>query len=287
MKKKYLPIGKFRVYWLQGGEFELDAGTMFGVVPKVLWEKKFPAGADNHILLCNDLLLIDTGEARVVVDTGLGNKMTAKQRKIFRVTAQWRVLEELAALGLDRLDIDHVILTHCDFDHAGGVTLRNAKGKLELTFPRAVHHLQQAEWQDVLQPNSRSKHTYWPENLDLLGSAADLHLIEEDAVIVTGVSVQATGGHTAGHQAVWLDSEGEKALHLGDLLPNQAHFNSLWVTAFDNFPLDSVRSKEQLIPLAVSEKAWFTFYHDPFLSACRFNEKGEIVERFERQRLFA
>ena len=286
MKKKFLPIGKFKLYWLQGGEFELDAGTMFGVVPKVLWNKKLPAGDDNHILLCNDLLLVDTGKTKVLIDTGIGNKMTEKQKKIFRITAEWRVLEELASMGLDRHDIDHVILTHCDFDHAGGVTMRNSEAKLELTFPKAMHHLQRIEWEDVLHPNSRSKHSYWPENLDLLRSSSSLNLVENEVMIVPGISVRFTGGHTRGHQAVWIQSGKEKALHLGDLLPNQAHFNPLWVTAFDNFPLVSVHQKEVLIPQAVAENAWFTFYHDPYLSACRFNGRGDIVEKHERQRMF-
>jgi len=282
MKNTYLQIGEFRLYWLQGGEFELDAGTMFGVVPKVLWSKKYPSSGNNHILLCNDVLLIVGEREKLIIDTGLGNKLSEKQKKIFRVTTDWRIEEELAHLGYNRSDIDHVILTHCDFDHAGGVTMRNWEGSLELTFPNAIHHVQEKEWQDVLQPNSRSKNTYWPENLNLLMSSRNLHLVEEREEIVDGILLQLTGGHTRGHQAVWVQSGGEKALHLGDLLPNQAHFNPLWVTAFDNFPLESVEQKEILIRKGVVEGAWFTFYHDPYLSACRYNQQGEITEKWER-----
>lgn len=282
MSKKNLQVGDFFLHWLQGGEFLLDAGTMFGVVPKVLWSKKFPCRKDNHILLANDLLLIETDRAKVVVDTGLGNKLTAKQRKIFSVTRDWRVEEDLAALDLRREEITHVVLTHCDFDHAGGVTMLS-DGNLELTFPNAVHFVQRLEWEDVLRPNSRSKHTYWPINLDLLKDSPRLHLVDGREEIVPGIVLQLTGGHTRGHQAVLVASKNDKALHLGDLLPNHAHFNPLWVTAFDNFPLDSVRQKEMLIIDGVRQNAWFTFYHDPYLSACRFNEQGDIVERFERQ----
>lgn len=281
MAKKILQIGAFSIHWLQGGEFLLDAGTMFGVVPKVLWNKKFPSRPDNHLLLANDLLLLQTDGAKVVIDTGLGNKLTAKQRKIFSVTADWRVEAELAALGLQREEITHVVLTHCDFDHAGGVTMEG-EGGLELTFPKAWHCVQRLEWEDVLNPNSRSKHTYWPINLDLLKDSPQLHLVDGDEEIVPGVVLQLTGGHTRGHQVVRISSKGEQALHLGDLLPNQAHFNPLWVTAFDNFPLESVRQKESLIIEAVRMNSWFTFYHDPYLSACKYDEQGEIVERFER-----
>lgn len=281
MLENSLRIGEYSLHWLQGGEFLLDAGTMFGVVPKVLWSRKFPSSEDNHILLVNDLLLIDTGEARVIVDTGLGNKLTDKQLKIFAVTGAWRVEEDLAALGLRREDITHVVLTHCDFDHAGGVTMHR-NGKLELTFPNALHFVQRQEWEDVLNPNSRAQHTYWPINLDLLKNNPLLHLVDGREEIVPGIVLQLTGGHTRGHQAVRVCSKEDKALHLGDLLPNQAYFNPLWVTAFDNFPLDSVSQKEKLIVDAVRQDTWFTFYHDPYLSACKFNEEGEIVDRFER-----
>ena len=153
---------------------------------------------------------------------------------------------------------------------------------LELTFPNALHCIQRQEWEDVLSPNSRSKHSYWPINLDLLKNNPRLHLVGGREEIVRGVILQLTGGHTRGHQAVRISSNGEQALHLGDLLPNHAHFNPLWVTAFDNFPLESVRQKEELIAEAVRQKSWFTFYHDPYLSACKFDEHGEIVERIER-----
>lgn len=281
MAQNCLQIGDFLLHWLQGGEFLLDAGTMFGVVPKVLWSKKLPCRQDNHLLLANDLLLIQTGAAKVVVDTGLGNKLTAKQRKIFAVTTDWRVEADLAALGVRRQEITHVVLTHCDFDHAGGVTMQGPEG-LELTFPNAMHCIQRLEWEDVLKPNSRSKHTYWPINLDLLKDSPNLHLVQGREEIVPGIVLQLTGGHTRGHQMVRICSKGEQALHLADLLPNQAHFNPLWVTAFDNFPLDSVQQKEELIIEAVRQNSWFTFYHDPYLSACKYDEEGNIVQRFER-----
>ena len=99
--------------------------------------------------------------------------------------------------------------------------------------------------------------------------------------MVPGVRLQLTGGHTRGHQSVWLDSAGERAVHLGDLLPNQAYFHPQWITPYDNFPLDSINAKEELIARAVKENRWFLSYHDPYLAACRFNLEGEIVERFE------
>lgn len=274
-----LQVGEFSIYWLDGGEFELEGGCMFGVVPRVLWEKKFPCSPDGFIRLVNTPILVRTPTANILIDTGLGNKLTAKQKQIFRVTADWRAEAGLAELGLKREEISHVILTHCDFDHAGGVVRFGADGKVELTWPQARHYVQRVEWEDVLAPNRRSVSSYWPINLELLGASGRLELVAGVAEPVAGVSLQLTGGHTRGHQAVWLESAGERAVHLGDLLPSQAYFNPLWITPYDNFPLDSLAAKEKLIGRAVAENQWFLFYHDPYLAACRFDQAGRITER--------
>ena len=276
-----LRVGEFLIYWLDGGEFELEGGCMFGVVPRVLWEKKFPCDAEGFIRLANTPILVRTPTANIIIDTGLGNKLTAKQKRIFRVTTDWRADEDLGGLGLKREEISHVILTHCDFDHAGGVVRFGTDGSPELTWPQARHYLQRAEWEDVLAPNRRSASSYWPENLELLGESGQLELVDGAAEVVAGVRLELTGGHTRGHQAVWLESLGERAVHLGDLLPSQAYFNPLWITPYDNFPLDSVAAKEALLARALAEKQWFLFYHDPYLAACRCDGAGNIVERFE------
>jgi len=276
-----LRVGEFLIYWLDGGEFELEGGCMFGVVPRVLWEKKFPCDAEGFIRLANTPILVRTPTANIIIDTGLGNKLTAKQKRIFRVTTDWRADEDLGGLGLKREEISHVILTHCDFDHAGGVVRFGTDGSPELTWPQARHYLQRAEWEDVLNPNRRSASSYWPENLELLGESGQLELVDGAAEVVAGVRLELTGGHTRGHQAVWLESLGERAVHLGDLLPSQAYFNPLWITPYDNFPLDSVAAKEALLARALAEKQWFLFYHDPYLAACRCDGAGNIVERFE------
>ncbi|MBU0481679.1 MAG: MBL fold metallo-hydrolase [Proteobacteria bacterium] len=277
---KSLKIGQFEIFWLRGGEFELDGGCMFGVVPRVLWQRKFPSGDDGHVRLANDPILVRTPEANIVIDSGLGNKLTGKQKAIFRVTREWQVEEGLAELGLNRNEISHVILTHCDFDHAGGVVMYGRSGAPELTFPEAVHHVQRAEWEDVLAPGRRAENSYWPVNLDLLKESPQLNLVGDRAEPVTGVEMVRTGGHTRGHQIIRLSSAGESAVHLGDLLPNQAHFHPLWVTPYDNFPLESIAQKEVLIAGEAEKNSWFLFYHDPYMAACRIDSGGEITERF-------
>jgi glyoxylase-like metal-dependent hydrolase (beta-lactamase superfamily II) len=277
---KGLKLGSFEIFWLAGGVFELDGGCMFGVVPRALWQKKFPHDADDYIKLSNTPILVRTPDANIIIDTGLGNKLTDKQKKVFRVTEEWDVEAGLAEVGLTRADIQHVILTHCDFDHSGGIVMDNGDSDPELTWPKAVHHVQRLEWQDVLTPHRRAVNTYWPVNLDLLRDSALLNLVDGEAEPVPGVKMTLSGGHTRGHQIVRLVSEGEKAMHLGDLFPTHAYFPPLWITPYDNFPLESIAQKERLIGPAVAEEQWFLFYHDPYMLACKFDRDGRVVEEF-------
>ncbi|HCC54085.1 MAG TPA: hypothetical protein DEQ20_04045 [Desulfobulbaceae bacterium] len=276
-------LGDFVIHWLQGGVFEVDGGSMFGVVPRLLWEQKCVCTQDNHIRLANSPMLVQTPQGNVLIETGLGNRLTAKQQALFRVRREWDLLTGLARLGLCREAISHVILTHGDFDHAGGITMLGGSGGLELTFPAAMHYLQRQEWEDVSAPNKRSVDAYWPDNFTGLAEGKNLCLIEGEGEILPGIRLVRTGGHTRGHQAVWLESGGEIALHLGDLLPMSAHSNPLWITAYDNFPLDSIAVKEQYLARAINKDAWLLFYHDPEILACKLDADGVVCEAFHAE----
>ncbi len=279
--KSNFKLGDFELTWLNGGTFELDGGAMFGVVPKVLWQKKYPVNAENTIPMHAWPILVKTPKELVLIESGIGNKLTDKQKKIFRVTREWSVPEDLKKLGLDRGDIGCVILTHYDFDHAGGVIMQDAAGGLSLTFPKARHILQKKEWDDVMNPNIRNINTYWPVNNEFMKGKKNLELVEGEFEVFPGIKVVHTGGHNTGHQIVLLESRGEKALHLADLLPTHAHANPLWIMAYDNFPMDSIAMKEKWIKAGVSENAWFTFYHDAVLQACKFGADGSITEKWQ------
>ncbi len=274
-----LDLGSLRICWLGGGSFELDGGTMYGAVPKLLWNKKYPADADNYIKLLNAPLLVQAAGKNCIIDTGLGNKLTNKQKQIFRIYADWSVPEDLAALGLSPDDIDYVILTHCDFDHAGGVVSTFESGESALTFPNAHHVIQEQEWHDVIRPNSRSEHTYWSHNFTGLQESHLLDLVDGDREIVPGVTVRQTRGHTRGHQLVEMQGDKGCAVHLADLLPTHTHTNPLWIMAYDNFPLDVIKQKEKWLHHYQAQDCWFTFYHDIYMKACRLDGKGKVTEK--------
>lgn len=251
---------------------------MFGPVPKVLWQKQYATSKDNLIPMSNDPILVRTGEHLAIIDTGIGNKLTDKQMRIHNVSSSWDIPEQLEARGIAREDIDWVILTHCDFDHAGGVVMKNDRGTLELTFPKAVHIMQTREWEDVKQPDLRAQSTYLPENFQLLEDSGRLELIDGDRQPLPGIMLRHTGGHTRGYQTVELTSGGQTAIHLGDLCPTHAHLNPLWVMAYDNFPLEVIACKQRYLDQYQGSPAWFTFYHDPFVRACRLTADGAIAE---------
>jgi len=276
-----LQLGDIRISWLNGGEFELDGGTMFGAVPKKLWNAKYPADENNYIRMLNAPLLVQTAEANILIDTGLGNKLSDKQNEIFRVCRDWSLIEDLQDQGLDRQDIDIVLLTHCDFDHAGGVIMLDDQKEPDITFPAARHIVQKKEWDDVLQPNIRSSHTYWPENFTGLEDSGLLKIVEEEAEISPGITVRLTGGHTRGYQLVEIHGSGGCAVHLGDLFPTHTHANPLWIMAYDNFPMEVIELKQELFSRYNEQECWFTFYHDIYMKACRLDKDLAVVKELK------
>lgn len=278
MAASSLSIGDFKLHWLNGGHFRLDGGAMFGAVPKVLWEKKYPAAPDNTIPICNDVLLLQTPERNILIDTGLGNKLSRKLHSIFQISSPWSLITELDALGLSRNDIDAVLLTHCDFDHAGGVVMLGNDMQPQLSFPNAEHYVQKKEWEDVEHPCRRAQSTYWPENFDLLKQDGKLTILDGDREIHPGITLHYTGGHTRGHQLVEICSQDQTAVHLGDIFPTHAHINPLWIMAYDNFPMEVIPLKEKYFTEYQKRDSWFTFYHDHDIKACKLNEDLKICQ---------
>jgi glyoxylase-like metal-dependent hydrolase (beta-lactamase superfamily II) len=274
-----MKIGAFDIFWLPGGTFRLDGGTMFGPVPKVLWSKKYSVAGDNTIEMCNDPLFIVTTDRKILIDTGLGHKLTEKQNMIFQVGPHWAIPAALEELGFSCTDVTDVVLTHCDFDHAGGLEMVDGTGENIPVFENAHYWVQKDEWEDVINPDTRAESTYLPENFVHTKGNVKLKLIHGQKEICPGVTLIHTGGHTRGHQLVEIRSREEVAVHLRDLFPTTAHVNPLWVMAYDNFPLEVIQKKKELFDTYSRQKAWFTLYHDPLVGACRLDEQYRITEK--------
>ena len=278
-------LGAFRIHALETGLVRLDGGAMFGVVPKPLWEKRIPADERNRIPLALRCLLVETPDALVLVETGLGNKENEKFLDIYGVDNAAsagspypdRLQEAIAAAGFSTADVSVVIDTHLHFDHAGGNTFRDGEGQVRVSFPNAAYHVQKGEWEWAHRSNERTSASYLPDNYEPVMKAGRLTLVEGDVEIVPGISVYRTPGHCPHHQSVLVRSEGETACFLADVMPTFAHLPLPWIMGYDVEPLVTLESKRALIPRAVDERWLLVSTHDPFTPWGRVVAEGKGV----------
>ncbi|HEU0054312.1 MAG TPA: MBL fold metallo-hydrolase [Longimicrobium sp.] len=277
-------LGRFRIHALEAGVQRLDGGAMFGVVPKPLWEKRIPADARNRIPLALRCLLVETPDALVLIETGLGNKENEKFLDIYGVENAAsdprfpdRLQEAIAAAGFSAADVGIVVDTHLHFDHAGGNTYRDAEGQVRVSFPNARYHVQKGEWEWAHRANERTSASYLPDNYEPVMEAGRLELVEGDVEIAPGISVVRTPGHCPHHQWVLVRSEGETACFLADVVPTFAHLPLPWIMGYDVEPLVTLETKRSLLPRAVEEEWLLVSTHDPFRPWGRVAAEGKGV----------
>jgi glyoxylase-like metal-dependent hydrolase (beta-lactamase superfamily II) len=264
-------LGDLELISLSDGFFHLDGGAMFGVVPKVLWEPRAPADQRNRIRLAMRPLLV-RGARTMLIDAGVGDKTTAKQAEVFGLERIRHLDHSLAEAGVSPEAIDIVLATHLHFDHAGGFTARDGHGKLHPRFPRAQYIVRRGEWEDATAPNERNRASYLPENLTPLAEAGVLQLVDQDATIMPGVRVRRTGGHTAHHQMVVIESGKETAIVVGDMIPTVAHLPEPWIMGYDLYPLDTLSFKRGFLREAIDHQHLVFFGHDPAVAAGHIRE---------------
>lgn len=258
-----MQFGRFEIYPLSDGFFRLDGGGMFGIVPRVIWEKLTPPDERNRILLALGVLLIRAQGMSILVDTGVGNKGDPTFCDIYGVDRTPSLETSLSHHRLTPDDIHIVINTHLHFDHAGGNTRKDAHGSLLPTFSKAKYYIQRKEWEFAMRPNERTKGGYLLENYAMLIETGHLQFLEGDARIVEGVSVMETPGHTEHHQSVIIESEGQKGIFLGDLIPTTSHIPYPYVMGYDLFPLTTIETKKKVLEQAYEEHWLLFFQHDP------------------------
>jgi glyoxylase-like metal-dependent hydrolase (beta-lactamase superfamily II) len=270
-----LNLGDFELTAVSDGLYPLDGGGLFGVVPKSLWERKLKADDRNLVTVGLNSVIVRTGKHTVLIETGVGNKLSEKMIKIFGQPA--RLLEELSATGVTPEQIDIVINSHLHFDHCGWNTVRR-DDKLLPTFPNATYYAQEGEWRHAHE-GQRDSFSYLAENYDPLVESGQMKLLRGSQEIVPGVSVEVFSGHTRDMQAVVIRSGGKTACYISDLIPTTAHLDLNWVMAFDLYPVETVESRKHYYARAISEK-WLTiFTHDPNVpwAYVERDEKGKMV----------
>ena len=278
-------VGRFRVHALQAGGQKLDGGAMFGVVPKPLWQKRIAPDDRNRIPLGMRCLLIEHDDGLVLIDTGAGNKESAKFHEIYGLensgtlndegVARTNLEDAIAAAGYRAADVKLVINTHLHFDHAGGDTYIDAAGAVRASFPNARYVVQKGEHHWATHTNERTAASYFERNWEPIREAGRFDLIDGEREIVPGISVIMTPGHVPFHQSVLIDGGGEIACFLGDVCPTSAHLPLPWIMGYDVEPLVTMESKRSLLRRAESEKWLLIFEHDATVAWGRVRHDGK------------
>lgn len=276
-------VGELTVHVLQDGAFRLDGGAMFGVVPKVVWERALPADDRNRVTLAANCLLVEAADGRrILCDTGLGERWTDRERDRFAIETPRRLPAELAELGLGPEDVDLVILSHLHFDHAGGATTTGADGSPEPAFPNATYWVQAWEREEARRPHERHRASYRREDWEPLETAGCLHVLEGDAEVAPGVFVELAPGHCPGLQVIRVESAGETLVFPSDLVPTSSHLPPAWNMGFDLDVRAVVNAKRRLLERARSGGWRMCFDHDPDIPLADLVEeerRGEPVLR--------
>ena len=274
-------LGSLTLTPVLDGYFRLDGGAMFGVVPRVLWEKVAPPDDRNRIRLAMRAWLVRGPGQAILIDAGAGGKLDAKTGAMYGFDSVPSLDASLAAAGLSAADIDLVVASHLHFDHAGGFTIRDPGGAVRPHFPNARYTVRRGEWDDALHPHERNRASYFSENYVPLREAGVLDLIDDDGEVAPGVRVRRTGGHTQHHQIVQIQSGGQTAIFAADLLPTAAHAPLPYIMGYDLYPMETLAFKRGFLREAVENEYLILFEHDPEVAAGRLREENGKV-RVER-----
>jgi methylmalonyl-CoA epimerase len=274
-------LGNVELITLADGFFALDGGAMFGTVPRALWEKRLPPDDANRIPLSMRPLVVRSDRHTLIIDAGAGDKMDAKSVQIYKLDRRYHLDHALAEAGLAAEDIDIVVASHLHWDHAGGFTRAGKNGAIEPRFPKAKYFAHRAEWEDATHPHERNRASYLRQDFVPLRDAGVLTLVDDGAEIIPGVKYRRSGGHTAHHQVVMIESAGKTAVFTADMYPTSVHVPDPWLMGFDLYPMDTLAFKRGFAPEAIEREYLLFFEHDPSMAAGYIREKDgkRLVER--------
>ncbi len=279
-----MQIGKYKLSVVNTGYFRLDGGAMFGIIPKNLWGKTNPPDDQNRIKLATRNLLLEKGEKKILVDTGMGYKWDEKAKKIYDIDPQKNSIEiSLNEFNLKPEDITDVILTHLHFDHTGGST-KSENGKIVPAFPKAKYFVQKKNFEWAMNPSDRDKGSYIKDNFEPLYEEGMLNLLSDEK-FDDEIDFIVVNGHTFGQQLLKISDSKNTILYCGDLFPTTSHIPLPYVMGYDLQPLITITEKKKILPAAVDENWKLFFEHDPetVLATVVNTDKGfKIGEKFDK-----
>ncbi len=272
-ERRTVDFGDFALTSLLDARFKLDGGAMFGVVPKPLWEKRAPADERNRISLTSRPLLVQGGTKTLLIDGGIGNKMSPKLVDIYAIDRRRNIAHELADLGLSVDDIEIALASHLHFDHVGGYTTRLESGEVVPAFPNARYVIRTDEWEDATHPHERNRASYLQDDFVPLRAAGVIDFVEGDAEIIPGIRGRRTGGHARSHQVIMIESGGRTAVFTADMIPTTAHIDEPWIMGYDLYPMETLAFKKAFLREAIEREYLIFFEHDPRVAAGYIREK--------------
>ncbi len=277
-----MKIGKYEIKIVLSGFFGLDGGAMFGIIPKPLWEKSNPADSANRVRLATRNLLLQSESKNILIDTGMGNKWTAKEKSIYAVNENLSLESALNEHGLKKDDITDIILTHLHFDHTGGSTELESE-KLVPAFPNAKYHVQKQNFEWARNPSDRDRGSYIKQNFIPLNDNGVLNLVSGESKFDDEIDLLVINGHTFGQQMVKISDRSNTLLFCSDLIPFVSHIPLPYIMGYDIQPLITVQEKKKYLQLALDENWKLFFGHDPetAMVTLKSTEKGiRADERF-------
>ncbi len=273
-----MKFGNFEIFSIVENSFKIDGGAMYGVVPKIIWQKFNPPDESNLVKLDMNLLLIKTDGENILIDAGMGDALSERQKKMFGIEKASNLEKKLSQNHLTPEDIHLVLLTHLHADHAGGVIKLDKDGKKVLRFPNARHVVQISEWEEAMHPDERTSATYFTSNLRILEEEKLLELVEGEDEVAKGIRLVNTGGHTPGHQAVLIEDGENKILWPGDIIPSTHHLRIPYVAAVDLFPRETMEQKKRFLNMCSDDGWLLAFDHDLKVKLGKLEEKEGRVE---------
>ncbi|HSP61692.1 MAG TPA: MBL fold metallo-hydrolase [Pyrinomonadaceae bacterium] len=273
-----MQFGDYRVEIIPDTEFRLDGGAMFGVVPWNLWSRACPPDEQNRIRMNMNCVFVEAGAEKILIETGIGEKLPAKQTAMYGITRKRSLGDSLRAIaGVGPEEITIVINTHLHFDHAGGNTKLEDSGRAIPAFPNARYFVSRAEFEHAEDPSERDRASYLPDNWQPLHASGQLELKAANYEVVSGLRLENHPGHNRSMQCWRLDREGRTLFGFADLVPMRAHVSFAWIMGYDLYPVETLEAKKKLLPQAARENWTCLFYHDPDSPVCRIvDDDGKL-----------
>lgn len=261
---------------ISDGILKMDGGSVFGPIPKVVWENSVTTDRKNRITLGLNCLLLQVNGKNVLVDTGVGSKDNNRDKEALGLVPS-RMVKGLKAAGMTPKDIHAVILSDLHFDHCGGCTRLDRTGAIVATFPKARYYVQRASWEEAYHPGERFRHAYREDNFAPIAERGQLELLDGDADIFPGLRVIVCAGPAKGHQMVMFNHGGERIVFLGDLVPTPHHLNPAVLSAFDYSPEDTMQQKGEWLAAAEKQGWLLVFAHGHDTRAGYLERRGETT----------